>query len=84
MINATYYNLLPMGDKVQLLEAKGEFLELFSSPEFDISIYAMDGQYVELIFSIPYDKIEAIRVVEDLDKLAAYASEYVDVKKLIN
>jgi hypothetical protein len=83
MINPVHYNLLPLRDKAELLKSRGEFIEAVASEDYDVSLYNMDGEYIELFYSIAYDKIEEIKVVEDLNRLEMYTWN-VNLKTLLN
>jgi hypothetical protein len=83
MINPVHYNLLPLRDKADLLKERGEFIEAIASDDYDVSLYNMDGEYIELFYSIAYDKIEEIKVVEDLNRLEVY-TWHVNIGRLLN
>lgn len=71
MINQQY-NMLPIEEKAYLLCSRGELIAAVATSNYDISLYALDGEYVELYYSIAYNKIEEIKVLEDHLRLDIY------------
>jgi hypothetical protein len=71
MINPQY-NMLPIEEKAYLLCSRGELIAAVATSNYDISLYALDGEYVELYYSIAYNKIEEIKVLEDHLRLDIY------------
>jgi hypothetical protein len=72
MIDPYFYNLLPIKEKAELLCYRGDLIMTVSTADFDVSLYALDGQYVELYYSIPYCKIEEIKTIESPQRLDFY------------
>ena len=71
-MNNSYYNTLPIEEKAYLLCSRGELIAAVATNSYDISLYALDGEYVELYYSIAYNKIEEIKVLEDHQRLDIY------------
>lgn len=72
MINPCYYNALPLEDKAEMLCHKGDLIVAVATNEYDISLYVLDGQYIELFYSVNYNRIEEIKVIEDNKRLDFY------------
>jgi len=83
MINAHKYNLLSIEEKAETLCHKGEFIEMIQSENFDMSLYTLDGHYVELFYSIAYNRIEEIWTLKDPKRLELYTKN-LDINHLIN
>jgi hypothetical protein len=71
-MNNPYYNMLPIEEKAYLLCSRGELIAAVATTNYDISLYALDGEYIELYYSIAYNKIEDIKVLEDHQRLDLY------------
>lgn len=83
MINANKYNLLSIEDKAEILCHRGEFIEMIQSGNFDVSLYILEGHYVELFYSIAYNRIEEIWTLRDPKRLELYTSN-IDISHFIN
>lgn len=81
MINQQY-NMLPIEEKAYLLCSRGELIAAVATSNYDISLYALDGEYVELYYSIAYNKIEEIKVLEDHLRLDIYTRN-MDISTLL-
>ena len=68
----TNYDLLPVNHKAEILWSKGEFIEAIEYRDYDVSLYFMDGHYVEIFYSVKNNQIEDIRVMEDKSRLSLY------------
>jgi hypothetical protein len=82
MINP-YYNMLPIEEKAYQLCSRGELIAAVATSTYDISLYALDGEYVELYYSIAYNKIEEIKVLEDHQRLDIYTRN-MDISTLLD
>jgi hypothetical protein len=67
-----YYNMLPIEEKAYLLCSRGELIAATATNNYDLSLYVLDGEYVELYYSIAYNKIEDIKFLEDHHRLDLY------------
>lgn len=77
------YKLLPMEEKIEILMRKGEFVISYENLDFETWLYAMDGEFVEIVYSIVFNRIEDIRVVENRKKIDKYL-ENIDITELIS
>ncbi|MCW3071333.1 MAG: hypothetical protein JWO44_1223 [Bacteroidetes bacterium] len=82
MKRAELYKLLPIEDKIELLMRKGEFVMSYEALDYETWLYALDGQLVEIIYSIVFNRIEDIRVMEDNKRIDIYL-ENIDITELI-
>ncbi|MDQ3046856.1 MAG: hypothetical protein M3R27_04850 [Bacteroidota bacterium] len=72
MKTITDYKSLPVNHKAEILWSKGEFIEAIEYRDYDVSLYAIDGLFVEMFYSVKDNQIEDIRVVEDNSRLKLY------------
>lgn len=77
------YTLQSIEEKIELLMRKGEFAMSYEALDHETWLYALDGQLVEIVYSIVFNRIEDIRVVEDQARLDMYL-ENIDITELIN
>jgi hypothetical protein len=82
MIDKYYYNLLPIEEKAYLLCSKGELITIVATSNFDLSLYTLDGEYVELFYSIAFNKIDDIKIIEDPLRLDIYTRN-LDISDLL-
>jgi hypothetical protein len=82
MINPKY-NTLPIEEKAYLLCSRGELIAAVATNNYDISLYALDGEYVELYYSVAYNKIEDIKLLEDHKRLDIYTRN-MDISSLLD
>jgi hypothetical protein len=82
MIDKYYYNLLPLEEKAYLLCSKGELIAVVATTKFDLSLYALEGEYVELFYSVAGNKIEDIKIIEDPQRLDLYTRN-LDINELL-
>jgi hypothetical protein len=82
MIDRYYYNLLPIEERAYLLCSKGELIAVVATTTFDLSLYALDGEYVELFYSTAFNKIEDIKILEDSQRLDIYTRN-LDINDLL-
>ncbi|MCW3103024.1 MAG: hypothetical protein JWO09_1464 [Bacteroidetes bacterium] len=71
MINPDY-NLLPINEKAEMLWQDGKFIEAMELNDFDVSLYSLNDQYVEMYYSVSKSRIEKITVVQDPERLLLY------------
>lgn len=83
MIDKYYYNLLPLEEKAYLLCCKGELIAVVATSNFDLSLYALEGEYVELFYSIASNRIDDIKILEDPLRLDIYTRN-LDLDKLLS
>lgn len=83
MIDRYHYNLLPIEEKAYLLCSKGELIAVVATNNFDLSLYALEGEYVELFYSTSFNKIEDIRIMEDQERLDIYTRN-LDINELLS
>jgi len=83
MIDKYYYNLLPIEEKAYLLCSKGELIAVVATNNFDLSLYTLDGEYVELYYSIAFNKIDDIKIIEDPKRLDIYTRN-LDINELFS
>jgi hypothetical protein len=57
------YNLLSLEEKAELISREGEPIMIVATSDFKISLYAFNGDYVEMFYSLAFDRLEQIRVV---------------------
>ncbi|MDQ3046857.1 MAG: hypothetical protein M3R27_04855 [Bacteroidota bacterium] len=82
MIDPEYYDLLTLDDKVNILYMEGDFIAGVELDSLEISLYALDGFFVEVFYELPYNKIDDIRVLSDKDRLEVYL-ENITLEKLL-
>jgi hypothetical protein len=82
MIDKYNYNLLPLEEKAYLLCSKGELIAVVATNKFDISLYALEGEYVELFYSLAFNKIEDIKILENHHRLDIYTRN-LDISQLL-
>lgn len=82
MINANQFNLLSIEEKAEKLCHNGELIEMIQAENFDVSLYTLDGHYVELFYSIAYNRIEEIWILKDPKRLEIYANN-IDISNLM-
>jgi len=71
MINPDY-NLLPINEKAEMLWQDGKFIEAMELNDFDVSLYSLNDQYVEMYYSVSNNRIEKISVLQDPERLQLY------------
>lgn len=82
MINPYFYNSLPLEDKAEMLCSKGDLIVAVATNKYDISLYTLDGQYIELYYSIAYNRIEEIKIIQDHKRLEFYTRN-IDIDYLL-
>jgi hypothetical protein len=83
MEGADIYHLLPIEDKIEVLMLRGEFLESFETYEYETWLYSLDGEYIEMIYSIPFSRIEEVKIVKDYQGLIMYTHN-IDISNVLN
>jgi hypothetical protein len=76
------YTLQSIEEKIELLMKKGEFAMSYEALDHETWLYALDGQLIEVVYSIVFNRIEEIHIVEDLNTLDRYL-ENIDITELI-
>jgi hypothetical protein len=76
------YKLLPIEDKIELLMRKGDFVMSYEALDYETWLYALDGQLVEIIYSIVFNRIEDIRLMENKERVDLYL-ENIDITELV-
>lgn len=66
------YNLLPINEKAEVLWQEGKFIEAVELNDFDVSLYSLNDQYVEMYYSVSNNRIEKISVLQDPERLLLY------------
>ena len=69
-------------EKIELLMRKGEFVISHEELDHETWLYALDGQLIEIVYSIVFNRIEDIRVMEDAKRIDLYL-ENIDITELI-
>jgi hypothetical protein len=77
------FKFLPIDEKVVILEEEGKFICTVHSHGLKISLYGWEGTYVEVFRNGSNDKLVAVRVMEDRNRLHFYARQ-IDLKVLLN
>jgi hypothetical protein len=77
------YTLQSIEEKIELLMRRGEFAMSYEALDHETWLYALDGQLVEIVYSIVFNRIEDIRLVEDPNRLDVYL-ENIDITELLN
>jgi recombinational DNA repair ATPase RecF len=75
--------LQSLEQKIELLMRKGEFAMSYEALDHETWLYALDGQLVEIVYSIVFNRIEEIRVLEDPKKLDRYLDN-IDITELVS
>ena len=73
MIDALTYNSLPIDEKVEILWRYGQYIETISEKKYDVSLYGIDGLYIEVFYPANSNNVTDIRVIEDQSRLDRYA-----------
>lgn len=76
------YKQLPIEEKIELLMRKGDFVMSYEALDHETWLYALEGQLVEIIYSIVFNRIEDIRVIEDNKMIDRYL-EGIDITEMI-
>ncbi|HEX8516898.1 MAG TPA: hypothetical protein VF868_11910 [Bacteroidia bacterium] len=76
------YTLQSIEEKIELLMKKGEFAMSYEALDHETWLYALEGQLIEVIYSIVFNRIEDIRLVEDPHTLDRYL-ENIDITELV-
>jgi hypothetical protein len=71
MINPDY-NLLPINEKAEVLWQEGKFIEAVELNDFDVSLYSLNDEYVEMYYSVSNNRVEKISVLQDTERLSLY------------
>jgi hypothetical protein len=66
------YDLLTIEEKAEILCREGDLIMIVATSDFNISLYALNGEYVEMFYSQAFCKIEQIRVIDDQKRLDFY------------
>lgn len=82
MIEPGAYSALPLDERVEILWYYGEFIESIAEGKFDVSLYELDGFYVEVFYHLNSDSLANIKVVEDDGQLERYTSS-IDINELL-
>jgi hypothetical protein len=77
------YTLQSIEEKIELLMRRGEFAMSYEALDHETWLYALDGQLVEIVYSIVFNRIEDIRLVENAKRLDVYL-ENIDITELLN
>jgi hypothetical protein len=77
------YTLQSIEEKIELLMRRGEFAMSYEALDHETWLYALDGQLVEIVYSIVFNRIEEIRLVEDPARLDVYLVN-IDITELLN
>jgi hypothetical protein len=83
MINPYYYNSLPLEDKAEMLCHQGDLIVAVATNEYDVSLYILDGEYIELYYSISCNRISEIKIIQDHKRLEFYAQN-IDLDQLFD
>ncbi|MGQ0828282.1 MAG: hypothetical protein ACT4ON_07795 [Bacteroidota bacterium] len=83
MTNPNKFNLLSIEEKAELLCHKGELIEMIQTENFDLSLYTLDGHYVELFYSVAYNRISEIWTLNDPKRLELYTNNF-DISAVVN
>lgn len=83
MESTDIYNLLPIEDKIEVLMIRGEFIESYETYDHETWLYSLDGQYIEMIYSIPFNCIEEVKILIDYERLLVYTHS-IDISRIIN
>jgi hypothetical protein len=82
MESTDIYNLLPIEDKIEVLMSRGEFIESYETYDHETWLYSLDGQYIELTYSIPFNRIEEVKILMDYEGLLVYIHS-IDISKIL-
>ena len=74
--------MLTLDDKVNILYMEGDFIAGVELDALEISLYALDGFFVEVFYEMPFNKIDDIRVVADDSRLDQYLDN-IRIEKLL-
>lgn len=77
------YTLQSIEEKIELLMRRGEFAMSYEALDHETWLYALDGQLVEIVYSIVFNRIEEIRLVENPKRLDVYLQN-IDITELLN
>lgn len=66
------YNLLPLNEKADLLWNKGDFIDGLELNDYDVSLYDLDDQLIELFYSIDNNRVVKVCFLQDPDRLKLY------------
>jgi hypothetical protein len=66
------YDLLALDEKAEILSKEGQLIMIVATSDFNISLYALNGEYVEMFYSQAFCKIEQIRVIREIERLDFY------------
>lgn len=61
---------------------KGDFVMSYEALDYETWLYALDGQLVEIIYSIVFNRIEDIRLMENKERVDLYL-ENIDITELV-
>ncbi|MDF2435640.1 MAG: hypothetical protein K0Q95_16 [Bacteroidota bacterium] len=71
-MTAKNYDQLPVSQKADILWDEGKFIDSIELNNFDVSLYALDDRFIEMYYSLEKNRIEKIRVINDLSRLRKY------------
>ena len=66
------YNLLSIEERAELIRREGEPIMIVATSDFKISLYAFNGEYVEMFYSLAFERMEQVRTVPDNSRLDFY------------
>lgn len=76
------YKQLPIEEKIELLMRKGDFVMSYEALDHETWLYALEGQLIEIIYSIVFNRIEEIHIIEDNKSIDRYL-EGIDITEMI-
>lgn len=82
MKNLEHFRYLSLEIKAEILETEGRYVTSVKSHNLIISLYGYAGAYVE-VFRTTYNKLVAIRILEDKKRLRLYTKN-IDIQTLLN
>lgn len=78
----TDYNLLSTNEKAAMLWNNAEFIEGIELNDYDVSLYSLDDELIEIYFSVENNRVEKVGVLNDPERLKLYTINPKNRKKI--
>ncbi len=77
------FKYLPIKEKAEILEDEGKFICEITAYGLKISLYTLDGLFVEVFRAPGTGLLVAVRILEDKKRFRLYA-KHIELKDLLN
>ncbi|MDQ3048699.1 MAG: hypothetical protein M3R27_14210 [Bacteroidota bacterium] len=77
------FKYLPIKEKVEILEDEGKFICEITAYGLKVSLYGLNGVFVEVFRAPGTQLLVAVRILEDKKRFRLY-TKHIDLKDLLN